>query len=214
MVSGFIALTLTPMMCVKLLKHIDEAPGRLYNRAIEGGLNGLPNALRAPRCAGAVGPSLARAAWRSASRAAAVTASSSCRANSRRVEDRGVDHRHRHGARRRDARTTPNAMRAEIETLATSIRRSTRYLLIVGLPDGDAAHRLLPSLKAWDERHAQAAATSSRDDQPEAVAACRASTRCRSTRRRSARASGNAAGRVRAASRRSPMRRSSDTSTS
>ena len=39
LVSGFVALTLTPMMCAKLLRH-DPSPGRLV-RAIDGALGGM-----------------------------------------------------------------------------------------------------------------------------------------------------------------------------
>jgi multidrug efflux pump len=42
LVSGFVALTLTPMMCSKLLRHI-EAPGR-FDRWMEAALVGLSNA--------------------------------------------------------------------------------------------------------------------------------------------------------------------------
>jgi multidrug efflux pump len=43
-ISGFVALTLTPMMCSKLLKH-NPSPGRLF-RAIEGAFQGLENGYR------------------------------------------------------------------------------------------------------------------------------------------------------------------------
>ena len=43
-VSGFVALTLTPMMCSRLLKH-EAAPGRV-SRFIERGLSGLENGYR------------------------------------------------------------------------------------------------------------------------------------------------------------------------
>ncbi|MEN3365652.1 MAG: multidrug efflux pump [Burkholderiales bacterium] len=43
-VSGFVALTLSPMMCSVLLKH-QEKHGRVY-RAIEGGLNAITSAYR------------------------------------------------------------------------------------------------------------------------------------------------------------------------
>ncbi|HET6522135.1 MAG TPA: efflux RND transporter permease subunit [Geminicoccaceae bacterium] len=44
LVSGFVALSLSPMMCSKLLRH-QEKHGLLY-RAIEGGLNGLTRGYR------------------------------------------------------------------------------------------------------------------------------------------------------------------------
>jgi len=49
LVSGFVALTLTPMMCAKLLKH-DSSHGRLYNwleRGFEAMSNGYRRSLRA-----------------------------------------------------------------------------------------------------------------------------------------------------------------------
>ena len=45
LVSGFVALTLSPMMCSQLLKPDDGQHGRLYN-AIEGFLEGLTNGYR------------------------------------------------------------------------------------------------------------------------------------------------------------------------
>ena len=47
-VSGFVALTLTPMMCSKLLKH-NPNPGRIFT-AIERGFTAFENGYR--RCAG------------------------------------------------------------------------------------------------------------------------------------------------------------------
>lgn len=44
LVSGFVALTLTPMMCSRMLRH-ESSHGRLYN-LVEGWLNGLNNAYR------------------------------------------------------------------------------------------------------------------------------------------------------------------------
>jgi len=44
LISGFVALTLTPMMCSRLLKH-DEKPGRIAS-FIEGCLSGLENGYR------------------------------------------------------------------------------------------------------------------------------------------------------------------------
>ena len=43
-ISGFVALTLTPMMCSKILKR-NPSPGRIF-RFIEGGLQGLENGYR------------------------------------------------------------------------------------------------------------------------------------------------------------------------
>jgi multidrug efflux pump len=43
-ISGFVALTLTPMMCSKILKH-NPSPGRIF-RFIEGGLQGLESGYR------------------------------------------------------------------------------------------------------------------------------------------------------------------------
>ena len=51
LVSGFVALTLTPMMCSKLLRH-QESHGRIF-RIIEGGITGLERGYAAPARAGA-----------------------------------------------------------------------------------------------------------------------------------------------------------------
>ena len=44
-VSGFVALTLTPMMCSKLLRHEDKGHGRIFT-AIERGLAGFERGYR------------------------------------------------------------------------------------------------------------------------------------------------------------------------
>jgi multidrug efflux pump len=67
-VSGFVALTLTPMMCSKLLKHNDRP--NVFMRAVERVLEWLERAYR-PSCAWRWLAALARAAarrWRCRSR--------------------------------------------------------------------------------------------------------------------------------------------------
>ena len=101
-VSGFVALTLTPMMCSKLLRHEDKGHGRIFT-AIERGLAGSSAATGAcwpRRCAAASASSPVRSVIAALSGVFFALLPSELAP----VEDRGADAGARHRPRGCDAR--------------------------------------------------------------------------------------------------------------
>ena len=178
LVSGFVALTLSPMMCCKLLKH-EEKHGRVFTM-IEGWINGLTQRLCAIACMAARAALDRRGRLvRHRRRCAAVSSRCCVGAGADRGSRRGL--RPHAVAAGFDAEYTADQLRP-IEEFYSKIPEAAAYTAISGFPtvvDGNAVLRLKP----WEERNA-----SSRRSPRVESASCR---RCpgrspsRSIRRRS-----------------------------
>ena len=142
LVSGFVALTLTPMMCAKLLQA-RGSHGRLYNW-LERGFDAMASGYRALLCGRAGGPAARSCSSRSSSPAAAISSSPNLRSELAPVEDRGTitaigvaPEGATHGLHRR--------LCAAGRGFFKSIPEVETYLVIVGFPDVTRAHRLRPA---------------------------------------------------------------------
>ncbi len=147
LVSGFVALTLTPMMCAKLLRH-QTSHGRLY-RLIEGFLEWLTQAYRR---------GLARALrlrWLVMGLALLVAAGSGVlftvvKSELAPIEDRGVVF----GIVRAPEGSTVNyTLRnvEQIESMYSEIEEAAGYQATIGFPTVSDAFVIL-RLKHWDDR--------------------------------------------------------------
>jgi len=147
LVSGFVALTLSPMMCSKLLRH-EEKHGAVY-RAIDRFLNGLTNGY-------------ARSlAWVLERRwtvllgwlvvvAAGVWLFTLIRSELAPIEDRSVVFGRVQAPQGATVQYTSEALRS-IETMYETIQERSAYNAVAGFPtvtDGNAILRLKP----WEER--------------------------------------------------------------
>ncbi|MCA3222797.1 MAG: efflux RND transporter permease subunit [Burkholderiales bacterium] len=147
LVSGFVALTLSPMMCSKLLRH-EEKHGAVY-RAIDRFLNGLTNGY-------------ARSlAWVLERRwtvllgwlvvvAAGVWLFTLLRSELAPIEDRSVVFGRVQAPQGATVQYTSEALRS-IETMYETIQERSAYNAVAGFPtvtDGNAILRLKP----WEER--------------------------------------------------------------
>ena len=101
-VSGFVALTLTPMMCSKLLKH-NPNPGRLFNHH-RARLHGVRARLQALADGTLRRRMISSCWWRWSWRRSAALFFMLLQSELAPVEDRGLDPGARHRARGRDAR--------------------------------------------------------------------------------------------------------------
>ena len=135
LVSGFVALTLSPMMCSKLLRH-EEKHGRFYNddRALVPGADRrLPARARPRRCTTAscviVG---------GARRGRRCRACSLCVLRSRARADRGPrrDLRLRERAGRRDRRATPSDNVKQLEAIYRELPETRALQRLRRLPHG------------------------------------------------------------------------------
>ena len=181
LVSGFVALTLTPMMCSLLLRH-EEQHSWIYNR-IEGWIEGLTQGYRRALDGDAARTladrrGLVRRRWRWAR----VLPAAQVRARAARGPRR--DPRARVGAAGLDAAVHRRPDQADRGASTRRFPRRRRTSAIAGFPtvvDGVAVLRLKP----WEER-TQAAAADHRGVAAEARRRSRARSRSRSIRLRSA----------------------------
>ena len=194
-VSGFVALTLTPMMCSKLLRH-NPNPGRIFT-AHRARLHGLRARLPARCCGGACARAHARHRWsRSASPALErPVLHRCCKSELAPVEDRGVIAGARHGAGGRDARLHAPLQQPGRARSSPRCRRCDSTLIINGSPE---VSRFLAIGRL--ERLGRARALAAADQRRDQRRSCGASPACRrppATPARSAQRGSVAPGRVR-----------------
>ncbi len=148
LVSGFVALTLTPMMCAKLLRH-GENHSWLYN-VLERGFDGMARGYRASlRAALAIRPVIVLLAL-------GVAGSShflftSLRSELAPVEDRGTINAIGVAPEGATISFTADYAR-QVEQYFSKIPEVQNYLVIVGFPDVTRAIAFA-RLKPWEERH-------------------------------------------------------------
>ncbi|MGE0802064.1 MAG: efflux RND transporter permease subunit [Lautropia sp.] len=147
MVSGFIALTLTPMMCSQLLRH-DTRHSRLYN-LIEGFLNGLTRGYRALLAAALKARWVVAVLWLVTLGAGAVLFMT-LKAELSPLEDRGLIFAAVSAPQGSTPQYTAEQMRP-IESYFSQIPDAFGYTAVAGFPtvvEGTAVLRLKP----WEER--------------------------------------------------------------
>lgn len=148
LVSGFVALTLTPMMCAKLLRH-QEKHSFVYN-LLERGFDGLARGYRASlRGALAIRPIIVLLAL-------CVAGSSyflftNLRSELAPVEDRGTINGIGVSPEGATLSFTADYAR-QVENYFKSIPEVENYLVIVGFPDVTRAIAFA-RLKPWEQRH-------------------------------------------------------------
>lgn len=148
LVSGFVALTLTPMMCAKLLRH-QEKHSFVYN-LLERGFDGLARGYRASlRGALAIRPVIVLLAL-------CVAGSSyflftNLRSELAPVEDRGTINGIGVSPEGATLSFTADYAR-QVENYFKSIPEVENYLVIVGFPDVTRAIAFA-RLKPWEQRH-------------------------------------------------------------
>jgi len=147
LVSGFVALTLTPMMCSRMLRH-QTSHGRLY-MAIERGIQRLTQAYRS-----ALLRVMQRRAWVGA---LAVLVAGCCAAlfqvvksELAPIEDRGVVFGVVTAPEGSTIAYTQRSMQ-QIEALYSNISEASGYQSIIGFPTVTNGFAIL-RLKHWDER--------------------------------------------------------------
>ena len=147
LVSGFVALTLSPMMCSKLLKH-ESSHGFVY-RTIEGWLNGLTRGYQRSLAWSLSHRWLILALW------AVVFAAGGwlftvIRAELAPLEDRGVIFGRVSAPQGATVQYTSEALRS-IESYYATIQEASAFNAVAGFPtvaDGNAILRLKP----WEDR--------------------------------------------------------------
>ncbi len=147
MVSGFVALTLSPMMCSLLLRH-EAKHSRLYNM-IEGWIVGLTNGYRRALTATLNARWLVVAAWTAVLLAGAVLFML-LKSELSPIEDRGVVFGTVTAPQGSTPQYTADQIRP-IEEMYAQIPEASAYTAIAGFPtvvDGNAVLRLKP----WEER--------------------------------------------------------------
>ncbi|AWB35509.1 efflux RND transporter permease subunit [Orrella marina] len=147
LVSGFVALTLTPMMCSRMLKH-ETQHGWLYN-LIEGWLNGL-NSLYRKSLTAALGNRLLVVVIGLAVASSSVFLFSNIKSELAPIEDRGVIFGVISGP---EGSTLSHTLASaeKIDQIYAQVEDAQARQLIVGFPtvaDGFAILRLKP----WEER--------------------------------------------------------------
>ncbi|KRE09888.1 multidrug transporter AcrB [Bosea sp. Root381] len=147
LVSGFVALTLTPMMCAKLLRH-HESHGRLYN-VLERGFNGMASGYRRSlRFALSIRPVIVLLALGVAG--ASYFLFTNLRSELAPVEDRGTITAI--GVAPEGATMTFTADYARrVEDYLSKIQEVETYLVIVGFPDVTRSIAFA-RLKPWEQR--------------------------------------------------------------
>lgn len=147
LVSGFVALTLTPMMCAKLLRH-GETHGFVYN-ALERVFQGMSNGYRASlRAALKVRPLIVLVALGVA--ASSYFLFTSLRSELAPVEDRGTITAIGVAPEGATLAFTADYAR-RVEDYFKSVQEVQNYLVIVGFPDVTRAIAFA-RLKPWEQR--------------------------------------------------------------
>jgi multidrug efflux pump len=147
LVSGFVALTLTPMMCAKLLKH-EEKHGRVYN-FLERGFNAMSNGYRRSlRAALSMRPVIVVLAL--AVGGGSYFFFTNLRSELAPVEDRGTITAIGVAPEGATLAFTADYAR-RVEDYFKNIQEVETYLVIVGFPDVTRAIAFA-RLKPWEER--------------------------------------------------------------
>ncbi len=147
LVSGFVALTLSPMMCSKLLKH-ETSHGRVY-RTIEGFLTALTNGYARSLSWSLAHRWIVLIGW-AVVFAAGAWLFTVIRSELAPLEDRGVIFGRVQAPQGSTVQYTADALEA-IENYYSTIPEASAYNAIAGFPtvaDGNAILRLKP----WEER--------------------------------------------------------------
>jgi multidrug efflux pump len=147
LVSGFVALTLSPMMCSKLLRH-EEKHGAVY-RAIDRFLNGLTNGYARSLAWVLERRWTVLLGWLVVA-AAGVWLFTLIRSELAPIEDRSVVFGRVQAPQGATVQYTSEALRS-IETMYETIQERSAYNAVAGFPtvtDGNAILRLKP----WEER--------------------------------------------------------------
>ena len=147
LVSGFVALTLSPMMCSKLLKH-ETSHGRVY-RAIEGFLTALTNGYARSLAWSLAHRWIVLIGW-AVVFAAGAWLFTLIRSELAPLEDRGVIFGRVQAPQGATVQYTADALEA-IESYYATIPEAAAFNAIAGFPtvaDGNAILRLKP----WEER--------------------------------------------------------------
>ncbi len=147
LVSGFVALTLSPMMCSKLLKH-ETSHGRVY-RTIEGFLTGLTNGYARTLAWSLAHRWVVLIGWAIVF-AAGAWLFTLIRSELAPLEDRGVIFGRVQAPQGATVQYTADAL-GSIESYYATIPEASAYNAVAGFPtvaDGNAILRLKP----WEER--------------------------------------------------------------
>ncbi len=147
LVSGFVALTLTPMMCSRMLKH-ETSHGRLYNM-VEGWLNGL-NALYRKSLTFALANRLLVVVIGLAVASSSVFLFKNIKSELSPVEDRGVIFGVLTGPEGATLSYTLDSAE-KIDAIYAGIEDAQARQLIVGFPTVAEGFAIL-RLKPWEER--------------------------------------------------------------
>ncbi len=147
LVSGFVALTLSPMMCSRLLRH-DTKHGRLYN-AIDGFLNALTRGY-ARSLAWVLGHRWVVLAGWALAFAGAAALFAALRSELAPLEDRGVIFGRLQAPPGSTVDYTSEQLRA-VEAYYATIPEAVAFNAIAGFPTADVGNAIL-RLKPWDER--------------------------------------------------------------
>ncbi|HXF46024.1 MAG TPA: efflux RND transporter permease subunit [Burkholderiaceae bacterium] len=147
LVSGFVALTLSPMMCSKLLRH-ETKHGRLYN-AIDGFLNALTSGYARSLAWVLAHRWVVLTGW-AVALAAAAALFAVLRSELAPVEDRGVIFGRLQAPPGSTVDYTSEQLRA-VEAYYATIPEAVAYNAIAGFPTVDFGNAIL-RLKPWDER--------------------------------------------------------------
>ncbi len=147
LVSGFVALTLSPMMCSKLLRH-EAKHGRLYN-AIDGLLNALTAGYARSLAWVLAHRWVVLAGWALAF-AGAAALFAALRSELAPLEDRGVIFGRLQAPPGSTVDYTSEQLRA-VEAYYATIPEAVAYNAIAGFPTVDFGNAIL-RLKPWDER--------------------------------------------------------------
>jgi multidrug efflux pump len=147
LVSGFVALTLSPMMCSKLLRH-ETKHGRLYN-AIDGFLNALTSGYARSLAWVLAHRWVVLAGWALAF-AGAAALFAVLRSELAPLEDRGVIFGRLQAPPGSTVDYTSEQLRA-VEAYYATIPEAVAYNAIAGFPTVDFGNAIL-RLKPWDER--------------------------------------------------------------
>jgi multidrug efflux pump len=147
LVSGFVALTLSPMMCSKLLRH-EAKHGRLYN-VIDGFLNSLTSGYARSLAWVLRHRWVVLAGWALAF-AGAAALFAVLRSELAPLEDRGVIFGRLQAPPGSTVDYTSEQLRA-VESYYATIPEAVAYNAIAGFPTVDFGNAIL-RLKPWDER--------------------------------------------------------------
>ncbi|MCX7901063.1 MAG: efflux RND transporter permease subunit [Burkholderiaceae bacterium] len=147
LVSGFVALTLSPMMCSKLLRH-ESKRGRLY-QAIDTFLNGITTGYARSLAWVLAHRGVVLAGWTVAS-VVAVGLFMALRSELAPLEDRGVIFGRLQGPPGATVEYMSEQLRT-VEAYYATIPEAVAYNAIAGFPTVDVGNAIL-RLKPWDQR--------------------------------------------------------------